>query len=207
MPIKEIKEIVLSIFKVNPFRVISKRKIIIGIILLLGIAQLLYQSLISQQILKLKAMKLLFVSEKRLVDCKEKLTKDPSALLREIENTKIRFNELKSRFVAEKDLPGFFDDLRRLVSQTGSRLVSLDVKPLVPIKDLDLAEETKAAYYARLPLTIAVSGDYVSTLLLLNKIEQVLHLIEIKSIKLSSGGESGSVVSMGLGLDLYVLKD
>jgi Tfp pilus assembly protein PilO len=205
MPSKEIKEIILSIFKVNPFKIIPKKRIIIGIILLVGIALLLFQSLLGPRLLQLKALRFLSFSQKRLLECKETITQNPTILLKTMEDTKSQFTELKSKFIVEKDLPSFFDDLRELVNKTGSHLVSLDLKPLVPIRDFALAED-RPAYYQRLPLTMALSGDYISNLLLINKLEEDPRLIEIKNIKLSASGE-GSKVTMDLELDFYVIKD
>lgn len=207
MPIKEIIEIILNIFRENPFKVLSRKKIVIGVVLLLGLALLLYQSLINQEILKLRAMRLQSRSLKKLLLYKQIIIKDPSILLEKIKNMESRFSLVKSRFIIEEDLPKFFDSLRDSINKTDNQLLSLELKSLTPIKDWVLSGKDSMAYYQRLPFTVSVKADYVSALLLLNKIENEPYLIEINNINMAANKNKPSEILMNLDLNLYVLRE
>ena len=197
MPIKEIRDIIFSIFKSSSLKVISRQKILLGIALLLGLSLLLYQSLLAVQLITSKAKSFCLSSQKKLAVYQQKIVQDPQALLGKIQE---KWNELKSlekKFTPEREIEYLFNDLKGLVGRAESRLVSLDIKPLITI----------AENYQKLPFSILVKGHYVDIILLLNKFEAYPRLINIKEIKIRPTGESSAEVTMSLEAESFVVKD
>jgi len=207
MQVKEIKEIILSIFKINHFKVMPLKRIAPAALLLLGLSLLLYQSLISQQIIKLKAIKFQSFSQKKLLAQKNIIAEDPDILLGRLKAVENQLVSLKSKFVFEQDLPKYFDSLRGLISKTDNRLSSLDLKSTAGISDIVLPGKNTIRFYQRLPFNITINGDYIGALLLLNKLEEDPRLLEINNIKIEATQKTAAEVKLDLDLNLYVLKD
>ena len=197
MSIKEIVDIIFGIFKTHPFKIISRKKVLLGIFLLLGLSLLLYQSLLALQLVKSKAMGFYFFSQRKLVNYQQKIIKDPQILRSKIDAMKNKLDNLEKSFVPERELTPLFNDLKGLINQTQNDLVSLDIKPMIAIET-----------YQRLPFSISVKGHYVDIIVLLNRLEGYSHLIDIKDIKIQPTGESPSeAVLMNLETEIFVIKE
>lgn len=196
MSIKEIREIVFSIFKPYPFKVISRKKILLGVALLVGLGLLLYQSLLALQFKRSKAMGFCFSSQKKLVAYQQKIIQEPQILLAKIEVKRDKLKNLEKRFIPEREIGQLFNELKGLISRTENHLESLDIRPLVSL-----------GTYQELPFSISVRGHYVDIILLLNKFESYPYLIDIKDIKIKSTGVKSSEVLMSLEAKLFVTKD
>lgn len=195
MSIKEIKEIIFSIFKPHSFRIISPKKILLSIVLLVGLGLLLYQSLLGLQLKRSRALRFCFSSQKRLADYQKMIIQEPKILLAKIEAEKNKLKNLEKRFVPEREIGQVFNDLKGLISVTENHLESLDIRPLV-----------YRGTYQELPFSISVKGHYVDIILLLNKLEGYPQLIDIADIKIRSTGVKPSEVLMSLEARLFVSK-
>lgn len=175
MSIKEILNIIFSIFNVRSLRIVPRQKIVLGVIFLVGLGLLLYQSLLSMQLVKAKALELTLLSQKKLVTCQTGFIKEPALLAAKIAISKNRLNALERNFIPSSELAKFFEDLKGLVSITENRLISLDRKPFITLEA-----------YEQLPFVISLRGYYADIVLLLNKLELYPHLIDVKSLKIQS---------------------
>lgn len=196
MPIKEIVETILSIFKSRPFKVMSRQKILLGAALLLGLSLLLYQSLLAPQLMRSKIMGRCLLAQKRLAAYQQRIIKDPQILLSKIDQMKDRLKNLEKRFIKAQELPQTWDDLKNLIGKTENYLFALDIKPAVSVGS-----------YEKLPFSLTVKGYYVDTILLLNKLEGYPRLIDIKDIKIQPSAERPYDVLMSLVAELFVVKD
>jgi len=196
MPTKDIKEIIFSIFKAHPFKVMPRRKILLGIALLLGLSLLLYQSLLALQLYDSKATKLCLLSKEKLVTYQQKIIEDPHMLLSKIEEKWNTLKKLEKRFIPQREVGRFFEDLKGLISKTENYLVSLDIKP-----------REGSGTYQKLPFSISVKGHYVDAILLMNKLEAYPRLIAIKDIKIQPKAEKSTEVTMSLEAESFVARD
>lgn len=196
MPIKEIRDIIFSIFKFSSFKILSRQKIILGIALLLGLSALLYQSLVALQVTNSKAAGFYLSAQMKLATHQQKIMQDPQTLLAKIEEKWGRLNNLEKRFIPEQEEGEFFNSLKDLIGRTENHLVSLDIKPSVSME----------ASYDRLPFSLSVKGHYVDAILLLNKLEIHQQLIGINDIKIQPTPEKSSEVVMILEAESYVVK-
>lgn len=196
MPTREIIDIIFSIFKDNPLKVISRVKALLGVIFLVGLSLLLYQSLLAQQLVKLKPIERSFLSHKRLLSCQEKIIAEPQLLLSKIAQMKSKLENIEGRFIPEQKLAQLFEDLKILVNKTENQLISLDIKQSVPL-----------GRYHKLPFGLSVSGYYVDIILLLNKLEGYPRLVNVKDIKMQVTEEGYRNVLVNLDAEVFVIKD
>jgi len=175
MSIKEILDIILSIFNIRSVKIISRQKIILAVILLIGLGLFLYQSLLSMQLVKTKALEFNLLSQKKLANYQHLILKEPKLLIDKIEIMQDKLNHLEQNFILIEETTKFFDDLKGLVSITDNRLVSLDKKPVVPL-----------GAYKKIPFIISAGGYYTDIVLLLNKLEHYPRLIDIRDIKIEA---------------------
>ena len=198
MSIKEIIKIIFSIFDIRSFKIISRQKIILGIIFIVALSLLLYQSLLSVQLVIAKALEFRLLSQERLITYQRKVIRDPQLLIDKIEKTKNKLAGLEKRFIPEERLTKFFDDLKGLVSNTDNRLLSLDIMPAI-----------NNGTYEKLPFIISLRGYYVDIVSFLNKLEGYPRLIDIKDIKIQPVGmaERSSEIMMSLEAEAFAIKD
>ena len=198
MSIKEIIKIIFSIFDIRSFKIISRQKIILGIIFIVALSLLLYQSLLSVQLVRAKALEFRLLSQERLIAYQRKVIRDPQLLIDKIEKTKNKLAGLEKRFIPEQRLTKFFDDLKGLVSNTDNRLLSLDIMPAI-----------NNGTYEKLPFIISLRGYYVDIVSFLNKLEGYPRLIDIKDIKIQPVGvaERSSEIMMSLEAGAFAIKD
>jgi len=198
MSIKEIIKIIFSIFDIRSFKIISRQKIILGIIFIVALSLLLYQSLLSVQLVRAKALEFRLLSQERLIAYQRKVIRDPQLLIDKIEKTKNKLAGLEKRFIPEQRLTKFFDDLKGLASNTDNRLLSLDIMPAI-----------NNGTYEKLPFIISLRGYYVDIVSFLNKLEGYPRLIDIKDIKIQPVGvaERSSEIMMSLEAGAFAIKD
>ncbi|OGX15060.1 MAG: hypothetical protein A2166_06485 [Omnitrophica WOR_2 bacterium RBG_13_41_10] len=175
MSIKEILDIILSIFNIRSMKIISRQKIILAVILLTGLSLLLYQSLLSMQLVKVKALEFNLLSQKKLANYQHLILKEPKLLTDKIEIMKDRLHHLEQNFILAEETTKFFDDIKGLVSITDNRLVSLDKKPALPF-----------GIYKKVPFVISASGYYTDIVLFINKLEHYPRLIDTRDIKIEA---------------------
>lgn len=196
MPTREIIDIIFSIFEVNPLKVISRTKALLGVIFLAGLSLLLYQSLLIQQLTKSKPIDRYFLAQKRLLAYEEKIIRDPQLLLNKIAQMKRKLENIEGRFIPEQKLAQLFEDLKILVNKTENQLLSLDIRQAIPM-----------GYYHKLPFNLSVSGYYVDVILLLNRLENYPRLVNIKDVKIEAPPEGSYNALMNLGAEVFVVKD
>jgi len=175
MSIKEILDIILGIFNIRSVKIISRQKITLAVILLIGLSLLLYQSLLSMQLVKAKALEFNLLSQKKLANYQHLILKEPKLLTDKIEIMQDKLNHLEQNFILIEETTKFFDDIKGLVSITDNRLVSLDKKPVAPL-----------GAYKKIPFVISTGGYYTDIVLLLNKLEHYPRLIDIRDIKIEA---------------------
>ena len=175
MSIKEILEIILSIFNIRSMKIISRQKIVLAVILLIGLSLFLYQSLLSMQLVGAKALEFNLLSQKKLANYQHLILKEPKLLTDKIEIMKDKLNHLEQNFILIEETTKFFDDLKGLVSITDNQLVSLDKKPVVFL-----------GAYKKIPFVISARGYYTDIVLFINKFEHYPRLIDIRDIKIEA---------------------
>lgn len=184
------------------FKGISKEKRIIGILLVLLIGFLLYQSLIATQFIRLKAIDFQFISQKRLLDFYIQLMRRIDILINEAKEKERNLARIKTRFISEDELPDYFNNFRTLVKSHNLEVISLDFKPQEVIAGLN----TKPLeHFQRLPLDISIKGGYSNIMFLLYKLERDSTIFDIKSIHIRQASPDSYEVLMDMKAAIYIL--
>lgn len=184
------------------FKGVSKEKRILGILIVLLIGFLLYQSLIVTQLLRLKAVDFQFMSFKKLINFYSWLMKHTDVLINEAKEKEIDIARIRKRFISEEELPNYFTNFRNRVKSHNLGLVSLDFKPQEPVRDLSgkLLE-----YFQKLPLDISIKGSFFNIMSLLYKFERDVAIFDIKSIRIRSVSPDSYEVLMDVKATIYIL--
>lgn len=184
------------------FRGLPKEKKIIGVLTVLLLGFLLYQSLIATQLLRLKAIDFQFISQKRLLDFYAQLVRHVDTLINETKEKERNLSKIKIRFISEEELPDYFTNFRNLVKSHNLEVLSLDFKPQEAIADL---ERKPLEYFQRLPLDISIKGGYFNVVLLLYKLERDNAIFDIKSIHIRGENPDSYTVLMEMKAVIYIL--
>lgn len=180
----------------------SKEKKIIGILAVLLIGFLLYQSLIATQLLRLKAIDFQFISQKRLLDSYIQLIRHVDNLVKEAKEKENRLSRVRIRFISEEELPNYFTNFRNLVKSYNLEVISLDFKPQEVITNLG---SRPLEYFQRLPLDISLRGGYFNTMFLLYKLERDAIIFDIKSIRIKQESPDSYSVLTDMKAVIYIL--
>jgi len=159
----------------------------IGAFLIILSAFLLYESLLSGQLLKLKALRQELISKKKLFLRYEELVKNDQAIEKEMRDTQERLLRMGSNFVPEQELSRYFASFRELVKSHNLQVVSLDFKPQ---EDIQASDDKKLSHFQILPFSFSLKGNYFDTMLLLYKLQQTNLLLGIESIRLQQENEN-----------------
>lgn len=200
--IKILKEKVKEIIVL--FQRLSKEKRILGIVIILLIGFLLYDSLLAAQLLKLKAIGFQFVSEKRLLGFYNRLVKDVDTLVDEAEEREKKFSLLKENFLDEESLPSYFNQLRSQIKSHNLQVVSLDFKPQELAPSLN---KKPLSYYKRLPFELALKGNYFNLMSLLYKLEESSPLLQMNSLRIKQESPDSYEVVINMKITIYILKN
>ena len=184
------------------FKKIPKEKKIFGILLVLLIGFLLYQSFIAIQILKLKAIDFQFTSQKKLIDFYNQIIKDTNILNNELAEKEKDFAQIRQGFVDEEELSNYFADFRALVKAHNLQVASLDFQPQENITDLNRKPLT---YYQRLRFSVSLKGDYFNLMSLLYKLEQGSSIFKINLVHIKQESAGPSDLIMDMEAAIYIL--
>lgn len=150
------------------------------LILLVGI--LLYESLITTQALKLKALAFQFHSEKKLVDYYHNLTQNASAITQGLKTGQQDLAKIEDKFVKERGLSEYSANFRKIIASYKLQVLSLDFKPQEPLR---AQEKEPLKFYQKLPFDFSVKGSYFNIMLLLQKLEQGSPICEIRELHIT----------------------
>ncbi len=159
----------------------------IGAFLIILSAFLLYESLLSGQLLKLKALRQELISKKKLFLRYDELVKNDQAIEKEMQDTQERLSRMRSNFVSEQELSKYFASFRELVKSYNLQIISLDFKPQ---EEIQASADKKLAHFQVLPFSFSLKGNYFDTMLLLYKLQQTNPLLDIESMRLQQGDEN-----------------
>lgn len=184
------------------FKGVSKEKRITGILMVLLIGFLLYQSLLANQLTRLRAIDFQFICQKRLLDFYCRLMKHTDVLVNEAREKEMNLARIKTKFISEDELPNYFANFRNLVKSHNLTTISLDFKPQETVENLN---GKLLKYFQRLPLDISLKGGYFNLMFLLHKLEQSSPIFEIKSIRLKQESPDSFEVLMDMEAAIYIL--
>jgi len=184
------------------FKKIPKEKGILGIVLVLLIGFLLYQSFIAIQIKKLKAIDFQFTSQKKLIDFYNQIIKDANILNNELTEKENDFAQIRQGFVDEEELSNYFADFRALVKAYNLQVASLDFQPQENIID---SNREPLTYYQRLKFSVSLKGDYFNLMSLLYKLEQGSSRFEINSVRIKQKNADPPDLIMDMEAAIYIL--
>lgn len=179
-----------------------REKLILGIVLILFIGFLLYQSLIAMQIVRLKAIDFQFTSQKKLLDFYSRIMKQINVLMSEAKEEEGRLAQIKEKFVEEAELSNYFSNFRALVKSYNLSVASLDFKPQEAIEGLN---KKPLAYYQRLPLKVSLRGSYFNIMFLLYNLERASPIFDIQSMRIGSESPDSYEIVIDMEAAIYIL--
>ena len=160
---------------------LPRAKKIGGALLILVAGVLLYESLVNDQVLKLKALARQFHSQKKLLSYYSKLLENAHAITNELEIRQQDFAKTENIFVKEEELSEYFANFRQLADICRLRIVSLDFKPKEPLMPMG---KVPFNFYQRLPFNFSVKGNSFNVMQLLQKMEYGTPICEIRSLRI-----------------------
>jgi len=169
----------------------------LGVFLITGITFLLYQSLISSQLDRLKAIESQWYSKKKLMVFYDRLMHNDTQLISELKDNEKNISQLKEKFVAESDLANYFGGLRERIKSQGLQILFLDFKP----------REQISQYYQRIPFSISLKGDYYDLMSLLHNLGENKPIFEIKSFSLKRQDGQSYELAMNMDAAIYILLE
>lgn len=200
--IELIKQFLLGLWQIFK-RVPKEKKILGGFIVLLAVL-LLFQSLIANPLLRLKAMRFQFNSQKKLINFYKEFETGTGLLMKEAGEKEKDLGEIiKEAFVSDAQLPGYFDQLRGLVKSYNLELVTLDFMPQEKVLD---ANGRQLEYFKKLPLSFTVKGDYSNIMLLLYKLEEGRPIFDIAAVHIKQESPDFYDVSMEMKPSIYTIS-
>ena|GEM_PF-2331835 len=186
------------------FRSISREKKIIGVVAIALSIVLLYQSLLSDRLMKLKALNFRLASQTKLLDYYVDLQKNSESFLKKVTDLEISLADVKKKFVLADELSTYFTNFRQLITNQNIEIISLDFLPQEGIKD---DQGNWLQYFLKQPFDVSVKGDYLSVMTLLYKLEAGTTLFDIISINLRSEGKDSYNVVMDIKAAVYILTE
>jgi Tfp pilus assembly protein PilO len=198
--IKNLKEKIKDLLAL--LQSLPKEKIILGVLLILLIGFLLYQSLLTVQIARLKAVDFQFSSQKNLFDFYNRLLKDAEILIGDVRERESNFTQIKKKFVAEEELSNYFASLRAMAKSHNLKVLGLDFKPQEAITNLTGGPLT---YYWRLPFELSLKGDYFNIMYLLYNLEQGNTLFDIQSMRIKKESPDTQEIALEMEAVVYIL--
>lgn len=150
------------------FKNLPLERRILGVLLILFIGFILYQSLIAVQMSKLKAIDFQFASQKKLVNFYNQIMKRTDVFKKELKEKEKNLQQINQKFVDEEELSDYFDNFRELAKSHNLKVLTLDFKPQEAITDLDTQP---LSYYQKLHFNVSLKGGYFDTMTLLYKLE------------------------------------
>jgi Tfp pilus assembly protein PilO len=174
---------------------VTRQRKILGVFLILFVGFLLYQSLISSQLARLKAVNTQWRSKKKLMVFYDRLMLNDTELINELKENENNINQLKEKFVAESDLTNYFGGLREQVKSQGLGILSLDFKARQPVSQ----------YYQQIPFNISLKGDYYDLMSLLHNLGANKPIFEIKSVNLKRQDGQSYDLTMNMDAAIYIL--
>lgn len=175
-----------------------------GVLLVVLVAFLLYQSLLAVQISRLKAIDFQFTSQKKLLDYYTHLIEYKDILVEEVSEKHMAFSAIEERFINHREMPDYFNNLRRLAGLYNLEVVSLNFKPQESIAGY--AGRT-LLYFQRLPFEVSIKGNYFNLMFLLYKLEQGNPLFDIQSAQIKRVDAAGGEIAIDLKVAVYILSD
>jgi len=181
---------------------ISREKKIIGILTFVLVGFLLYQSLLTGQFLRLKAIDFQFSSQKKLVNFYRWLEGSTGILVSEAKEKENNLLRMKESFIRDDELSNYFTNFRNLAKSHNLTVVTLDFKPQEGVAGLD---GKPLEYFQKLPLDISLKGDYFNMMFLLYKLERGRPVFEINSVNLKQESPESYALIMDMKAAVYVL--
>jgi len=182
---------------------VPKEKVFLGILLVLAIGFVLYQSLIIFQVKKLKAIDFQFLSQKKLLNFYEQITQNSENLKKELSDAESDFWLEKERFIEEADLPNYFTHFRELAKSHGLKVLALDFKPQEAIAD---AAGKILTHYQKLSFNVSLKGDYFDVTQLLYELEYISpKIFDIQSLRIKLEGFNSRQVFTDIDVTVYIL--
>ncbi len=149
---------------------IPKERLFLGILSILSVGFIFYQSTIIFQIKKLKAVDLKYISQKKLADYYGQIAENANALKVEYEDAQKSFLKIKERFISEEDLPNYFTHFRELAKSHNLKVLELEFQPQEPVLD---NKNNPLTYFQKLRFNASLKGDYLDAMRLLDELEYV----------------------------------
>jgi hypothetical protein len=186
------------------FKAISREKKIIGVVVIVLSIFLLYQSLLSDRLMKIKALNFRLASQTKLLDYYVDLQKNSEVFLKRVTDLEASLADVKKKFVLADELSTYFTNFRQLITNQNIEIISLDFLPQEGIKD---DQGNWLQYFLKQPFDVSMKGDYLSIMTLLYKLEAGSTLFDIVSINLRSEGSDSYNVVMDIKAAVYILTE
>ena len=186
------------------FQSVSRDKKILGGLVVFLTGFLLYQSLLTNQLMRLKAKEFQWRSQAKLFRYYAQLEKNIEALVGEVQEEGKALAGVKEMFVADDALSSYFADFRNLVKSHKLEILSLDFKAQESIKS---PEGLWLEYFLKQPFDVSVKGNYFNIMFLLYKIERGKPLFGIQSVHIRQEGPQSYDVVMDMRAAIYVLNE
>lgn len=185
--------------KIEIIKGTPKGKIIFGVLIVLLAAFLLYESLLEVQLERLKAVDFKFISQKKLLDSYDQITKEEESLFNEAKAEEEDFLKIKAKFIPEEELSGYFSNFRNQVKLQNLGVSSLDFKP-------NDSDKGRFEYFQKLSFNVSIKGDYFNIMSLLSKLEDNKPILDIKSVRIYKENPQDYAVGMDIQATIYILK-
>jgi len=189
--------------KVIPFfEGVPKERLVLGMFIVLLTGFILYQSLIPDQIRKLKTISFEFNSRNKLMACYGQLLMNKDTLVEDLKLKENNFSRTKEKFILQDELSNYFADFRVLVKSCNLEVVTLDFKPREAIKGKD---GKPLINFKKMSFDVSVKGGYFDAMTLFYKLEQSGFIFDKKSVRISLENAESSVVEMEIKVSVYIL--
>lgn len=179
------------------------RKILSGVIVFL-VGFLLYESLLSSQLVCLKASELQLRSQRKLLQSHYVLAQNLDEVTRDVQAEEQSLARLKDQFVRENDLSDYFTSLRDIVKSHNAEVLSLDVRPQ---ENIGPGEGQWFVFFLKQPFDIFLKGDYASIMRLLHRLEFGKPRVAIESFHIRPESADSYNVIMILKVTVYLFID
>lgn len=186
----------------SAFKNIPKEKVFLGLIIVLSIGFILYQSLIIIQFKRLKAVDLYFLSQKKLLDFYDQIMANVDVLKKDLTEAENAFQIRKARFIGEQELPNYFTHFRKLAKSHGLKILALDFKPQEAVTD---SEGNALTYYQKLRFNTSLEGDYFDAMRLIYELEYISpKIFDIQTLRIKQTNPRSREVFADLDVTVYI---
>ncbi|MFH0877010.1 MAG: type 4a pilus biogenesis protein PilO [Candidatus Omnitrophota bacterium] len=179
------------------------RKILGGVIISL-VGFLLYESLLSSQLVRLKADSLQLRSERKLLASHYVLAENLDEVTRDVRTEEQSLRRFKDQFVRENELSDYFTSLRNIIKSHNTEVVSLDVKPQ---ENVGPGEGQWFVFFLKQPFDISLKGDYANIMDLFHRLEFGKPHVTIESFHIRPESAGSYDVVMDLRVAVYLSID